>query len=55
MFGRVSVGGTASLSFMLLRVIAGVAAYFGFALFVARMLSDKWHPQVIYPEEWSQE
>lgn len=40
---------------MLLRVIAAVAAYFGFALFVARMLSDKWHPKTIYPEEWSQE
>jgi len=31
---------------MIIKIIAGVVAYIGFILFVARMASDKWHPRI---------
>ncbi len=29
---------------MIMWIVGGIAAYFGVVLFIARMLSDKWHP-----------
>ena len=29
---------------MIVKIVLGVIVYIGFALFVARMLSHKWHP-----------
>lgn len=42
MFERKTRGTLAGMRW--LYVLAGVAAYLGFVLLVARSLSDKWHP-----------